>query len=102
MGTGVIGWTPAACGVAPVAVGECRSEGGQSEARFRDLLDFGLSSYMAPIVARLSLDDMCPRGTRVAFDLDAWLPGATEATPDDGGASTRPRQTSPNSIGGAA
>lgn len=73
-----------------------------AEARFRDLLDFGLSSYMAPIVARLSLDDMCPRGTRVAFDLDAWLPGATEATPDDGGASTRPRQTSPNSIGGAA
>lgn len=62
-----------------------------AESKARDLIDYGLSAYMAPISARLGLDDVVPRGTRLAFDLSAVTgPGATSGTPDDGGASTPP------------
>lgn len=65
-----------------------------AQAKTQDLIDFGLTAYMAPISARLGLDDMSPRGTRIAFDLEELLgPGAIAGTPDDGGASTRPATT---------
>lgn len=65
-----------------------------AQAKQQDLIDFGLTAYMAPISARLGLDDMSPRGTRIAFDLEELLgPGAIAGTPDDGGASERPAPT---------
>ena len=65
-----------------------------AQAKQQDLIDFGLTAYMAPISARLGLDDMSPRGTRIAFDLEELLgPGAIAGTPDDGGASKRPAPT---------
>jgi len=40
---------------------------------------------------RLGMDDVVPRGTRIAFDLESMIgPGATRGTPDDDGASTPP------------
>jgi hypothetical protein len=33
-----------------------------------EFLDYGVELYMGPVEARLSLDDVVPRGTRVAFD----------------------------------
>lgn len=60
-----------------------------AESKATDLIDFGLAAYMAPISARLGMDDVVPRGTRIAFDLESMIgPGATRGTPDDGGAST--------------
>lgn len=65
-----------------------------AESKSRDLIDFGLAAYMSPIVARLGLDDVVPRGTAIRFELDAVTgPGATQGTPDDGGASTPPAPT---------
>lgn len=62
-------------------------ENGASKAA--DLIDYGLAAYMSPIVARLGMDDVVPRGTSVRFVLDAETgTGATSGTPDDGGAST--------------
>lgn len=37
--------------------------------RNQEFVDFDLALYMTPITARLSLDDVLPRGQRVAFDL---------------------------------
>lgn len=60
-----------------------------SQDKSADLIDYGLSAYMAPISARLGMDDVVPRGVSVRFDLEALIgPKATAATPDDGGAST--------------
>jgi hypothetical protein len=36
---------------------------------------------MSCISARLSQDDVTPRGQRVAFDLEEWLEGAGAAVP---------------------
>lgn len=60
-----------------------------AESRTRDLIDYGLASFMSPIAARLGLDDVVPRGVSIRFDLDGETgPRATEGTPDDGGGST--------------
>ncbi|AKI28618.1 Putative portal protein [Gordonia phage GMA5] len=65
-----------------------------TEGKTADLIDFGLSSYMSAITARLGMDDVVPRGTSVRFVLDAETgPDATAGTPDDGGASTPPAPT---------
>ena len=32
-------------------------------------IDYGVALYLEPIEARLSMDDVVPRGQRVAFDL---------------------------------
>lgn len=37
--------------------------------RNAEFVDYGLAGYMGPIAARLSMDDVVPRGQRVAFDL---------------------------------
>lgn len=37
--------------------------------RNQEFVDFDLALYMTPITARLSMDDIVPRGHRVAFDL---------------------------------
>lgn len=64
------------------------------ESKARDLIDYGLGAYMSPIVARLGLDDVVPRGVAIRFALDAETgPGETAGTPDDGGASTPPAPT---------
>ncbi|MDF9877469.1 phage portal protein [Cellulosimicrobium cellulans] len=44
-----------------------------------ELVDYSLSYWAAPIEARLSLDDVVPRGQRVAFDL-TWLATPTQPT----------------------
>ncbi|ANA87582.1 portal protein [Gordonia phage Jeanie] len=60
----------------------------------RDLIDYGLSTYMSPIAARLGMDDVSPRGTAIRFELDAVTgPGATDGPPDDGSGSTPPAPT---------
>lgn len=38
--------------------------------RNQQFIDYGLSAYMTPVSARLSQDDVVPRGQRVAFDLE--------------------------------
>lgn len=60
-----------------------------AEQKARDLIDYGLSAYMQPISARLGMDDMSPRGTSVAFDLESHLGSGTEGAPDDGSGPTR-------------
>lgn len=44
------------------------------EMRNQELVDYGLAAYAASVSARLSLDDVTPRGRRVSFDLDEFLP----------------------------
>lgn len=48
--------------------------------RIAEWLDYGLAIYMSAISARLSLDDVVPRGQRVAFELDEFLGPAPEDT----------------------
>lgn len=45
-----------------------------TESSRNELVDYSLSYWAAPIEARLSLDDVVPRGQRVAFDL-TWFTG---------------------------
>jgi hypothetical protein len=45
----------------------------------RRFIDYGLGFYMSCISARLSQDDVTPRGQRVAFDLEEWLAGSGAA-----------------------
>lgn len=73
-----------------------------SEGKARDLIDYGLSAYMAPISARLGLDDVVPRGMSIRFDLESVIgPKATEGTPDDAGNST-PAAPAPTPIRSAS
>lgn len=55
-----------------------------AETRNQELLDYGAQLYMDPIVARLSQDDMIPRGRRIAFDTSQL----TTLTPSPTGAPT--------------
>ncbi len=62
-----------------------------AESKARDLIDYGLSAYMLPISARLSMNDVVGPGLSVRFDLEEAIgPGATAGSPDDGGHSTAP------------
>lgn len=47
--------------------------------RRRDLIDMSFGLYMAPIEARLSLDDVLPRGTWCRFNADSWTRGDLKA-----------------------
>jgi hypothetical protein len=54
--------------------------------RNAEFLDYGLAAYMSAISARLSMDDVVPRGQRTAFDAEELLgvmPGTTGAVTDD-------------------
>ena len=54
--------------------------------RNAEFIDYGVSLYLQPIAARLSMDDVVPRGQRVAFDLSDYTapgPGATGAPTED-------------------
>jgi hypothetical protein len=66
----------------------------------RRFIDYGLGLYMSAISARLSQDDVTPRGQRIAFDLEQWLKGSAPApgqAPADGapGLSTSPDTQEP-------
>lgn len=50
-----------------------------SEGKRNELVDYSLSYWANPIEARLSMDDVTPRGTRIAFDLE-WLSTPTQPT----------------------
>jgi hypothetical protein len=56
------------------------------QGRNQQWIDYGLSLYMDPITARLSMDDVVPVGVRCAFDTDSLvtpLPDPTgPVTPD--------------------
>ncbi|GEA81402.1 hypothetical protein CUD01_18460 [Cellulomonas uda] len=54
------------------------------EGRRNELVDYSLSFWATPIEARLSMDDVCESGTRIAFDL-AYL--STPNQPAQGPAS---------------
>jgi hypothetical protein len=58
----------------------------------RRFVDYGLGLYMGAISARLSQDDVTPRGQRIAFDLERWL----------GGAAAMPGQVVPGQPAGTA
>lgn len=45
------------------------------ESERRDLVDLSLRPYLAAVERRLSMDDTCPHGQAVAFDLDAFYRG---------------------------
>lgn len=71
-----------------------------TEGRTRELIDFGVAPYLTAISSRLSLDDMCPKGTHVAFDVEAYVgPTSTSwtdhATNSGDGGST-PSSSSPD------
>lgn len=67
-----------------------------AEGKARDLIDYGLSAYMAPISARLGMDDVVPRGISTRFDLESVIgPHATVGTPDDSGALVPPVPPAP-------
>jgi hypothetical protein len=54
--------------------------------RNQEFVDFDLALYMTPIAARLSLDDVVPRGSRTRFDLADLIgptPTATGAADQD-------------------
>jgi hypothetical protein len=53
-------------------------------ARNQQWIDFGLSLYMSAVTARLGMDDIVPRGQRVAFDTTEL----TELTPSNTGVPT--------------
>lgn len=40
------------------------------EGRRNELVDLSLAFWATPVEARLSMDDVCPRGQRIAFDLE--------------------------------
>lgn len=50
-----------------------------TEADRRDLVDTTLRQYLTPITQRLSMPDVTPGGTTVAFDLAAYVRGDTAA-----------------------
>lgn len=41
--------------------------------RNQEFVEFDLALYMTPITARLSLDDVCPRGSRIGFDFTDFV-----------------------------
>lgn len=45
------------------------------ESERRDLIDLSLRPYLGSVEQRLTLDDVCPHGQRVTFDLDAFYRG---------------------------
>lgn len=49
-----------------------------AEQRRMDLLDFTLAAYRSAIEQRLSMNDICPRGYRAKFNMDAFLRGDTK------------------------
>lgn len=75
----------------PAAMADATSSGASltyetTEGRNQQLLDTGVGFYMDSIAARLSMDDVVPRGQRTAFDtthLTAKAPSATGAQTDD-------------------
>ncbi|MFW0790096.1 phage portal protein [Gordonia sp. CPCC 205333] len=73
------------------SVGEANLTYQNAESKARDLIDYGLSAYMAPISARLGMDDVVPSGQAIKFDIEEFIgPKGTTGTPDDGSASTAP------------
>lgn len=55
-----------------------------TSGRNQEFVDIDLGLYMAPIAARLSMDDVVPRGQRVAFDRSDF----TTPTPSPSGPAT--------------
>lgn len=60
----------------PAAMIDATTEGSSleyqtTESRNQQWLDYGLSAAMDPITARLSMDDVMPRGQRAAFDTSS-------------------------------
>lgn len=51
-----------------------------AETKMRALIDFGLAAYGEALVSRLSLSDITPAGSTVAFDYDA-ITATTDADP---------------------
>lgn len=51
-----------------------------TEGRNEELVDRDLAMYTGPLVARLSMDDVCPQGQRVAFDFAAFTSKPQPAT----------------------
>jgi hypothetical protein len=48
--------------------------------RNQEFVDLDVTAHMGPIEARLSLDDICPPGTRIAFDTTATTSPTAPAT----------------------
>lgn len=72
------------CGV-PAALLDATNAGASltyetTEGRNHEFVDYGVLPYMLAIAGRLSLDDVTPRGTRVAFDLAELTGPAPTAT----------------------
>lgn len=59
---------------------EMRYTGVQNDAQRFEVWDFGLAKYASAIAARLSLDDICPKGKSIRVDTSAFL---TAPTPPD-------------------
>lgn len=68
---------------------------GNADTRNRELIDYALAPYMAAVAARLGLDDVVARGTRIEFDTTTLTGVASDVdVPDDqDGAATPPAPT---------
>jgi len=51
-----------------------------TEGRNGEAYDYGFAAYMAAVAARLSMDDVVPRGCRTAFDLQELIGPAISLT----------------------
>lgn len=51
--------------------------------RNQEFVDLDLQLYMTPITARLSMDDVCPKGQRIDFDLSNLIAPALSPTGPD-------------------
>lgn len=64
------------CGI-PAAMIDADSGGSLTysnvEGRNREFIDYGLAPYLSAVSARLGMDDICPHGQRVAYDLEEYL-----------------------------
>lgn len=75
----------------PAAMADATSSGASltyetTEGRNGQLVDYGVGLYMDAIAARLSMDDVVPRGQRTAFDLSelrTTTPSPTGAVTED-------------------
>lgn len=51
-----------------------------AEGKRNELADYSIAYWGTPIESRLSMDDVSPRGTRIAFDMSDWLTSVASPT----------------------
>ena len=92
-----------ACGIPATMIDASLTQGSMSyanvAARNREFIDYGLAPYLAAVSARLGMDDVSPRGQRIAFDVEQYLaetvPGPYSTQDDERGTGSTPTSSTP-------